>query len=64
MSDFDENWKEARFDQYCPRCKHKDVNPAENSGSDTKDLIDTPCDDCLEESAHLYSHKPAKFEEA
>lgn len=43
--------KEVYFDQYCETCKHKDVK-------DTKD----PCNECLDHTTNLHSHKPVKWE--
>lgn len=45
--------KEVYFDQYCKKCKHKDLPE-----------IEDPCDDCLAEPVNSYSHKPVYFEEA
>lgn len=47
-----EGYKEVRFDQYCSKCAHKDVN----------DWM-PPCDECLSSPIRPYSHKPEKFEE-
>ena len=41
------------FNQYCPKCKHKNV-------SATAD----PCNDCLTVPAREGTRKPEKFEEA
>lgn len=46
--------EEVYFYQYCPKCKHKDVD-------DTKGKA--PCHECLSEPVNLGSHKPVKFEE-
>lgn len=46
-------WKEVDFGLYCEKCKHY-KNPEDKF----------PCDECLEEPARQYSHKPVKFEEA
>ena len=48
----DNEYKEVYFHKYCEKCKYKDVD-------DVKD----PCNECLDEPANLYSHKPVKFEE-
>ncbi len=48
----DENLRIIRFDIWCNQCQHKDL--AEN---------ESPCDECLEYPARLYSSKPEKFEE-
>lgn len=47
-----ENLKEVRFDQWCPKCLHKDT--AEK---------DEPCFECLAEPANVDSHKPVKYVE-
>ena len=47
-----EEYKEARFDLYCKKCKHKDLKENE-----------VPCDECLAEPANWASEKPVKFEE-
>ena len=47
-----EGIKIVEFDKYCKTCKHKKLSEAES-----------PCDECLEEPARQYSHKPAKYEE-
>lgn len=44
--------KEVYFHMYCEKCKHKEV----------KD-IDEPCNECLDNTTNVYSHKPVKFEE-
>ena len=46
----DNEYKEVYFHKYCEKCKYKDVD-------DVKD----PCNECLDEPANLYSHKPVKF---
>lgn len=46
-------YKEVRFDEYCEKCKHKDLKEYEN-----------PCHECLNESENLYSHKPVNYKEA
>lgn len=47
----DNEYKEVYFYEYCEKCKYKNVD-------DVKD----PCNECLDEPANLYSHKPVKFE--
>ena len=44
--------KEVYFNEYCDRCKYRDL-PAS----------DEPCFECLDFPARENSHKPAKFEE-
>lgn len=46
--------KEVYFHQYCPRCKHKDVEESDPYGK---------CNDCLNEPVNTDSHKPLYFEE-
>lgn len=46
-------YKEVYFDQYCEKCKYKDLSEESDE-----------CNACLEEPANLYSHKPVGFEEA
>lgn len=46
----DERIKEVYFDQWCPKCVHKDVAEA-----------DEPCFACLAEPANVDSHKPVKY---
>lgn len=48
----DNEYKEVYFHEYCSKCKHKELP-----------VIDTPCEECLDEPINLYSHKPVKFEE-
>ena len=43
--------KEVYFNQYCPKCKHKDVPETED-----------PCNECLTEPVNEYSHKPVRFD--
>lgn len=45
-------YKEVRFDEYCQKCEHEDVDEAED-----------PCDECLSNPANAYSCKPVNFEE-
>lgn len=42
---------EVRFDEYCPKCKYKDVREAFE-----------PCNTCLENPANCQSEKPVNFE--
>ncbi len=44
--------KEVYFDQYCPKCKHKDTPEGED-----------PCDTCLSYPWMANSHKPLNFKE-
>lgn len=46
-------YKEVYFNEYCKKCKHKDVE-------DVKD----PCNECLGEPVNVQSHKPINFKEA
>ena len=48
----EEAYKEVYFDLYCKTCKHE-----------TLDEKDDPCNDCLDNSVNLYSHKPVRWEE-
>lgn len=48
----EEFYKEVYFDKYCKQCEHK-----------AKKENEAPCDECLEEPANLYSHKPTKYKE-
>lgn len=50
-SDYEE--KEVYYDQYCPKCKHWE-----------KDVLEHPCDHCMDNPINLHSHKPVDFEEA
>lgn len=45
--------KEVYFDQYCKTCKNKNLK--EN---------DSPCYECLQEPARVYSCKPDRWEES
>lgn len=45
-------YKEVYFDQYCKKCKYKDVKENEE-----------PCDECISEPTNLNSHKPVKYTE-
>ena len=44
--------KEVYFEEYCPKCKFKEL-PEESD----------KCDSCLSYPTNLYSHKPVHFEE-
>ena len=44
--------KEVNFHKYCESCKHRNKKEKES-----------PCDECLEESANAYSSKPVRWEE-
>lgn len=44
--------KEVYFHEYCPKCKWRDLDDAED-----------PCDICLENPSNEWSHKPVYFEE-
>jgi hypothetical protein len=44
--------REVHFDKYCKRCKYKEV-----------DMVEDPCNACLDEPVREYSHKPVCFEE-
>lgn len=48
----EDNYKEVYFDQYCKTCKHENLPET-----------DDPCDECLQETVNIYSHKPVKWEE-
>lgn len=50
-NEMDDTYKEVYFGQYCSHCKH--------SG---KEEDESPCDECLSETANLYSHKPVNWE--
>lgn len=54
MTITDEDHKEVYFYEYCPKCKHKNVD-------DTKS--GEPCNECLDNPINLYSHKPVNYEE-
>lgn len=45
-------YKEVYYDQYCSKCKHKDLKDNEQ-----------PCNDCLSEPVNVHSHKPVNFKE-
>ena len=44
--------KEVLFDVWCPRCEHF-----------TKEELESPCYECLDEPANEDSHKPVRFKE-
>lgn len=48
----DDEYKEVDFFQYCPTCKHKDINEVED-----------PCNECMDEGWNVESHKPVRWEE-
>lgn len=48
----EDSYKEVYFDQYCKTCKHENLPETDN-----------PCDECLQETVNVYSHKPVKWEE-
>lgn len=48
----EDNYKEVYFNLYCDSCKYKDLDESHD-----------PCDECLENGANLYSHKPVKWKE-
>lgn len=45
-------YKEVYFNEYCKTCKHEKLKENER-----------PCDECLDETVNLDSHKPVKWEE-
>lgn len=45
-------FKEVYFDKYCRTCEYEK----------TKD-VDDPCNECLDNPYHLYSHKPVNYKE-
>ena len=48
----EDNYKEVYFDQYCKTCKHENLPET-----------DDPCNECLQETVNVYSHKPVKWKE-
>ena len=48
----EDNNKEGDIDQYCKTCKHENLPET-----------DDPCDECLQETVNVYSHKPVKWKE-
>jgi hypothetical protein len=53
MADMEPKTKFVDFNQYCPKCKYKDVTPTAD-----------PCNNCLTVPAREGTRKPEKFEEA
>ena len=51
----EENYKLVEYEKWCKTCKHKDL--------ETQPGKDIPCDECLDEPARQYSHKPLRYEE-
>lgn len=47
-----DEYREVRFDKYCPKCKHMDIEEK-----------NAPCCECLEEPTNLHTDKPVKYEE-
>lgn len=47
-----DGYKEVYFHEYCKTCKHEKTEETED-----------PCNECLDESINLYSHKPVNYEE-
>ena len=45
-------YKIVYFDQYCNKCKHRDLKEEQE-----------PCRECLDWPVNEYSHQPVKFEE-
>lgn len=45
-------YKEVNYKKYCETCKYKDVKEYEE-----------PCNECLNNSVNLYSHKPTNHKE-
>lgn len=45
------DFKEVRFDLYCPSCKHEDTAESED-----------PCCECLAIPARVDSHCPEKYD--
>ena len=50
----EENYKHVKFEDYCSRCIHKDVEESDPY---------KPCNDCLAEGARLNTSKPLNFKE-
>ena len=65
-----DNYKEVYFHEYCPTCKHRNVNDSPYDGrvihsddEDDKDIPkENPCDDCLGEPCRKNSHRPLRYE--
>ena len=49
------DYREVRFDKFCPTCKFKDVPENDPEGE---------CWDCLEEPVNTDSEKPVKYKKA
>lgn len=47
------NYKIVLFDQYCYKCKHKDLSEDQE-----------PCNECMTNPVNLYSRRPVNFKEA
>jgi hypothetical protein len=45
-------YQEVRFNQYCKTCEHENVPETED-----------PCNECLDNPANLYSHRPVKYKQ-
>ena len=45
-------YKEVHFNEYCNKCKHKNLADYE-----------LPCSECLFEPLNLNTHRPIKYEE-
>lgn len=50
----DEKYKIVEYDKYCSTCEHY------NNG-ETDNIKDDICDECLEESGRVNSHKPKNY---
>lgn len=48
-----QDYKIVEFWNWCPSCKYADADESES-----------PCNECLEVTARLFSHKPENWEEA
>lgn len=46
----EDSYKIVHFGEYCKTCEHY-----------TKKEEEDPCDECLNEPANLYSHKPVNY---
>ena len=51
MEVLDHNHRIVDFNDYCPKCKHSNVNENEY-----------PCDECLDNPVNEGTDKPVKFE--
>lgn len=47
-----DTFKEVYFNEYCVKCKYKDISEAEE-----------PCNECLTQPFMVDSHKPLRFKE-